>query len=218
MLIASMTSKGRNVTMLASIISLILTHCNSEACNSPSLISRLRYLDRANLRLSGGNSQSSHQLSDPIELARDEGPIRFSDDSASANIHDDERSLQETQATSNPADPDPLLKKSAAADDALASGFEELSVVPSASHRFSEVLEPAFADPLDDPSLCPAVRFFLTRCPTGKADKGIYFGSCRWHLVSLLEAAWQGQVPATPPAPSQHSASPILIPRLRSPR
>ncbi len=195
--------------MLASILSFFLAYCDSNTWSSPSCApawhtvhKKITRFGPANLRLNGGDSQSSHQISDPIELAREEGPIRLSDDDAST-FHDEERSFQESQAIPvQPTEPDPQLPRTAADDDALASGFEELSVVPSASHRFSEVLEPAFADPLDDPSLCPAVRFFLTRCPTGKADKGIYFGSCRWHLVSLLEGAWEGQVPSAFPRSS----------------
>jgi hypothetical protein len=50
--------------------------------------------------------------------------------------------------------------------------------------------EDTFADPFWNPS----VQYFLTRCPSGKADKGLYIGSCRWFLGTLVEEALSGEV------------------------
>lgn len=112
------------------------------------------------VRLRGGEDQLTSDLSsNTVQIIRGEGPICLSDDSDS---------LQSSSITRNSTDSSiDILEAVPIREPAVEEG-DELQVVLSSSHRFTEVKEPAYEDPLDDPSLCPAVQFFLTRCPTGK--------------------------------------------------
>ena len=153
-----------------------------------------------NLKLRGGaDAVSSEKISDTLEINREDGGIRFSDETEPSD-HSNNTSTIDNGAKSVGG----LYGLNAAHAD------EDLQIAVSASHRFSDVKEPAFEDPLDDPSLCPAVQFFLTRCPAGRADRGMYLGSVRWHLVALHQCAWEGQAslsarndgpPPPPPRP-----------------
>ena len=145
------------------------------------------------LRLAGGTgadkSVDQHE-SDTIEILRDNmESIQFSEESEPANCSDHANLSSPTNVK---ASCEPLGSQSDDCDP------ERNQIARSSAHRIIEVTEPDFEDELDDPSKCPAVVYFLTRCPHGRVDKGIYFGSCRWHLVTLLENAWEGQVPHRP--------------------
>ena len=79
--------------------------------------------------------------------------------------------------------------------------FEEVVCVGGSQEegRFEELGENSSEDAhsesaLADASLSPSVQYFLTRCPSGRADSGIYIGSCRWFLGSLVEESMHGEV------------------------
>jgi len=55
--------------------------------------------------------------------------------------------------------------------------------------RIEEITTPRFDCEFDDPEYNPAVRYFLTRCPSGRADKSSFVGSCRWSAPSPTSQA-----------------------------